>query len=156
MYPESYSDSQDTVAAPARRFEWKSRARVFGIPLVHVVYGRDETGRTRVAKGIVAVGQIAFGVIAVGQVAVGLVFGLGQLAIGLATLGQAALGVVIGFGQLSTGLLAIGQVCFGIYGVGMTGWAKYAWFIDRVDMEAVALVHTILIKLRLLFGMGIG
>jgi hypothetical protein len=148
--------SDPPAASPRGGFEWKSRTSLFGIPLIHVVFGSDTEGRTRVAKGFIAVGQIAVGAIAVGQVAIGVVFGLGQVAIGLVTLGQAALGILLGVGQFSTGLIAVGQFCFGLYGIGSTGWAKYAWFDRRVDMEAVALAHTILLKLRLLFGLGAG
>ncbi len=145
--------SDETSCSGTRCFEWKTRACLFGIPLVHVVFGAAPQGRSRVAKGFIAVGQIAIGVIAVGQVAVGVVLGIGQVAVGLFAVGQAALGVMLGLGQFSTGLIAAGQLCWGIYGVGSGGWAKYAWFPGRVDMEAVALIHSILLKLRLLFGL---
>ena len=53
-------------------FEYRSRLKVFGLPLVHVVRGIDpSSGRRPTAVGIIAVGQVAVGVIAIGQVAVG-------------------------------------------------------------------------------------
>ena len=151
--PSNGRQSDETSCAGGMCFEWKTRACLFGIPLVHVLFGAGPPGRRRVAKGFIAVGQFAVGAIAVGQVAVGVVLGIGQVAVGLFAVGQAALGVMLGLGQFSTGLIAMGQLCWGIYGVGSGGWAKYAWFPGRVDMEAVALVHTILLKLRLLFGL---
>src|SRR4029079_2665213 len=53
-------------------FEYRSRATLFGLPLLHVASGPDPaTGRRRVAKGIIALGDIACGVVAIGGVACG-------------------------------------------------------------------------------------
>src|SRR5690348_9489392 len=73
-------------------FEYRSRFSLWGLPLVHVAFGSDPfSGKRRVARGVVAVGQYAVGVVAVGQVAVGL----------------------LAVGQLGAGLLgAVGQVAF--------------------------------------------
>jgi len=87
-------------------FEYRSRLKVFGLPLVHVVRGIDpSSGRRPTAVGIIAVGQVAVGVIAIGQVALG----------GIA-LGQASIGLGWGIGQLAFGLLAAGQVAAGLLG----------------------------------------
>jgi hypothetical protein len=87
-------------------FEYRSRLKVFGLPLVHVVRGIDpSSGRRPTAVGIIAVGQIAVGVIAIGQVAVGAI-----------SLGQASIGLGWGIGQLAFGLLAAGQVAAGFLG----------------------------------------
>lgn len=52
--------------------EWKSEAALFGWDLLHVAFGWDlETGRLRVARGIIAIGQFAFGTYAAGQFAAG-------------------------------------------------------------------------------------
>src|SRR5207244_5786630 len=56
---------QPVVAAYG--YEYRSKATLFGLPLVHIAYGMDpETGRRRVAKGIIAIGDLAIGVIALG------------------------------------------------------------------------------------------
>ena len=75
-------------------FEYRSRLKVFGLPLVHVVRGIDpSSGRRPTAVGIIAIGQVAVGVIAIGQVAVGGI-----------SLGQASIGLGWGLGQLAFGL----------------------------------------------------
>ena len=87
-------------------FEYRSRLKVFGLPLVHVVRGIDpSSGRRPTAVGIIAIGQVAVGVISIGQVAIG----------GIA-LGQASIGLGWGIGQLAFGLLAPGQVAAGLLG----------------------------------------
>jgi tRNA A-37 threonylcarbamoyl transferase component Bud32 len=92
-----------TPAVPRKRkgFEYKSRARFMGMPLVHVVGGRDAiTGRKRIAKGWIAVGDL----MAVGGIAVGGVTGIGLIGIG---------------GVCGVGLLGLGGACgFGAVGVG--------------------------------------
>jgi hypothetical protein len=87
-------------------FEYRSRLKVFGLPLLHVVRGIDpSSGRRPTAVGIIAIGQVAVGVIAIGQVAVGGI-----------SLGQASIGLGWGIGQLAFGLLAAGQVAAGLLG----------------------------------------
>ncbi len=100
----------DGPAGPPERtptsFEYRSRLKVFGLPLVHVVRGIDpSSGRRPTAVGIIAIGQVAVGVIAIGQVAVGGI-----------SLGQASIGLGWGIGQLAFGLLAAGQVAAGLFG----------------------------------------
>jgi hypothetical protein len=132
-------------------FEWKTRVKLFGIPLICISYGRDLQGTIRVAKGFLAVGQIAIGGIAIGGFAAGLI-SIGLLSIGLLAAGVWALGL-LAVGQMACGLLAIGQVVVGLYGLGQIGWAKYLWSEARTDMEAVAMFHTI--KMMLLQEGGI-
>jgi len=87
-------------------FEYRSRLKVFGLPLVHIVRGIDpSSGRRPTAVGIIAIGQVAVGVIAIGQVAIGGI-----------SLGQASIGLGWGIGQLAFGLLAAGQVAAGLVG----------------------------------------
>lgn len=115
---------------PARRawrgwgYEWKSKTTVLGVPLVHVAFGRDENGKLRVAKGIVAIGQFGIGAITIAQFGIGALFGfgqfvlaplaIGQFAFGLVAAGQFGLGLLLGAGQFGTGALgAWGQVTLG-------------------------------------------
>src|SRR6188472_3019663 len=87
-------------------FEYRSRLKVFGLPLVHVVRGIDpSSGRRPTAVGIIAIGQVAVGVVAIGQVAIGGI-----------SVGQASIGLGWGIGQLAFGLLAAGQVAAGLLG----------------------------------------
>ncbi|MEX2212957.1 MAG: bifunctional serine/threonine protein kinase/MFS transporter [Phycisphaeraceae bacterium] len=110
--------------------EYKSKATLFGLPLVHIAYGIDpKTGRKRVAKGIIAMGDVAIGVFAFGGMAMGGItfagVGLGLvsfagLAIGLlAAIGGLAIGT-FAFGGLAIGGVAIGGWAFGIYAYGGT------------------------------------
>lgn len=83
--------------------EYVSRARVGGLPLVHITWGvSPETGRRVTATGVVAIGRRAMGVVAIGQMAVGMV-----------AIGQLAIGVLFGLGQATTGAVALGQVACG-------------------------------------------
>ena len=101
-----------------RYAEFVSDARLGGLPLVHIAYGRSpETGKIPTAKGIIAIGRKACGVIAVGQGAVGVV-AIGQAAFGVVAVGQLAVGALFGLGQAATGVLAIGQFAAGIFSVG--------------------------------------
>jgi hypothetical protein len=100
--------------------EYTSHATLMGMPLVHYTAGRcPETGRRKVARGIIAIGRVAIGVVAIGQASLGLIaigqlalgvlFGLGQLSTGAACLGQVAIAGGFAFGQLAVGYIAIGQ-----------------------------------------------
>lgn len=100
----------------ARGRDWRTKKELFGLPLVHICYGRDEHGKLRTAKGIIAIGQFARGGIVIAQFGVGAVFGLGQVvaapiaigqvAFGLIAIGQFGLGLLLGVGMFATGLNA--------------------------------------------------
>lgn len=95
-------------------YEWRSKAEIFSLPLVHIAVGKDiKTGKLLVAKGIIAIGQFAIGIIAIGQFAIGLIFGLAQFAVGIFAVAQFALGIIFGMGQFATGITAIGQFTIG-------------------------------------------
>jgi hypothetical protein len=90
-------------------YEWKSKATLFGWPLVHIAFGRDQNRRLRVAKGIIAIGQFGIGAITIAQFGIGALFGLGQFVI-----------APVAVGQFAGGLVALGQFGFGVlHGVGM-------------------------------------
>ncbi len=85
--------------------DYRSKATLFGLPLLHVTSGIDpQTGRARVAKGIIAIGGRAQGVIAFGGVATG-GFAFGGVAIGVFAFGGFGLGL-IAFGGVAVALLA--------------------------------------------------
>ncbi|MBM4102988.1 MAG: hypothetical protein FJ263_02915 [Planctomycetes bacterium] len=108
--------------------EYKSKRRIFDLPLVHIVYGPaidPATGKLRVAKGIIAIGGIAVGVVALGGAAFGLV-ALGGLAVGLlAALGGAAIGTGISIGGFAVGTAALGGFAFGYYALGGAAFGVY-------------------------------
>ena len=66
----------DIMTAPSRSagFEYRSKQEINGWPLIHINIGWDpETGRSRVARGVVAIGSRAYGVVSIGAVALGVV-----------------------------------------------------------------------------------
>jgi len=112
----------------AMGFEYRSKATLFGLPLVHIATGADPvTGRRRVARGIIAFGDIAKGVIAFGGIAMGgLTFGgisvgivpIGGLGFGLFPYAGLAIGLVMGYGGVVVAPIAVGGLAVGWYAVG--------------------------------------
>ena len=119
-------------------YEYQSSTRIFGLPLVHIAQGvNPQTGRLRVAKGIIAVGNVAFGLLAVG----GLAFGgltLGGVTLGLVAIGGLALGG-ISLGGLALGVfLALGGAAIaGQYAIGGLAIAPHT--ISGVGSDPVLL-----------------
>ena len=101
-------------------FEYRSRAALFGLPLVHVKLGY---GVCR-ARGIVAVGNVATGVVALGGLSAGLL-SLGGVSVGALALGGMALGGVA-LGGLAIGLAALGGGAVGILAIGGMAVGRYA------------------------------
>ena len=99
-------------------FEYQSKRRFCGMPLLHITSGIDpDTGKRREAHGFVAVGGRARGIFAFGAVARGW-FAFGGVAIGLVAFGGVGIGVV-SFGGLALGLLlAYGVLGLGTFAVG--------------------------------------
>ncbi len=118
-------------------FEWRSSQTVYGYPLVHIAFGKNEKGRLRVAKGVIAIGQFAVGIITIAQFGVGLLFGFGQFILGLTALAQFAGALWFGIGQIATGYVAIGQFVLADIGLAQAGFARAIWTPDRQDPEAV-------------------
>jgi hypothetical protein len=103
--------------------EYRSAKTIFGLPLLHIAHGMDpRTGKKRVARGIIAIGDNAIGVLAMGGIARG-VFAFGGFAMGLVAFGGFALGL-FSLGGLSLGLiianggLAVGYIAWGGAAVG--------------------------------------
>jgi hypothetical protein len=73
-------------------WEWRSDAKILGLPLVHVSFKyRLAPRRPVVARGWLAIGQFAAGVVTISQFGVGVVC-LGQFAVGGWVLAQFAAG----------------------------------------------------------------
>lgn len=125
---EAVSAGPDDCGRPAGRFRWRgywsyeyvSRRRFRGIPLVHIHLGY---GFCR-ARGIVAIGNLAAGVISVGGLSVG-VISLGGVSVGAAALGGVAIGLAAG-GGVAVGLLALGGLAVGVRALGGLAVGRYA------------------------------
>ncbi len=119
---------------PGEPFEYKSKRTLFGLPLLHVVSGRDpETGKAREARGFIAIGDKARGVFAFGGIARGwfafggLAFGVvafGGVGIGLISISGLAIGLLFACGGVALGLLALGGLALGYHTCGpvVAGW----------------------------------
>lgn len=94
------------------RYEYKSRRRLFGLPLVHINLGRG----LHVAKGIVAIGNVACGGIALGGLGIGII-SIGGCALGLLAFGGLALGG-LALGGLAVGAVALGGCAVGLLAMG--------------------------------------
>jgi len=97
--------------------QYQSRARLLGLPLVHVATGTLEGGRYRrgVARGWIALGDVAFGLLfSAGGVAIGGI-SVGGAAVGLISLGGASLGA-LALGGLAVGVVAVGGGAFALWG----------------------------------------
>ncbi len=129
---ESDGEEQQESPAPRHRgyhYEYKSRASVGGLPLIHINLGRG----VYKAKGILAIGNIAVGVISLGLISIGL-FSVGLLSIGLLlaigniALGGLALGGIaiggVALGGLSVGVISLGGAAIGIYSFGGAAIAR--------------------------------
>jgi len=89
-------------------FAYTSKARLLGIPLVSIRFGRDRhPGKHTLAVGIIAIGNFSVGVISLGLLSAGI------LSVGMLSLGVFALGMV------SVGWAALGVTVVGVYGAGM-------------------------------------
>ena len=120
----------------AMGYDYKSKTKLFGLPLVHVAHGVDpRTGRVRVARGVVAIGGRARGVFAFGGEAIGVfafggaaigVFALGGFGIGLCTLSGFAIGFILASGGLAVGGIAVGGLAVGYYSLGGLAFGVHA------------------------------
>jgi hypothetical protein len=119
--------------------EYRSKTELFGLPLVHIVYGlgiNPLTGGLRVAKGIIAIGNIAVGGLAIGGLSFG-VISLGGLALGVAAIGGLAIGLLLAIGGMAVGLVAIGGGALGYYALGGGAWGAHPLGGNIQDPQAV-------------------
>lgn len=109
--------------------EYKSKATLFGVPLIHINLaigiGNDiSKNKKGVAKGIIAIGNVAIGVISLGLVSAGII-SLGILSLGLLAFGTVALGG-LGFGAIAMGFMAFGAVAIGYSATGAVAIGVYS------------------------------
>ena len=133
-------------------YEYRSPLELFGLPLVHIAQGIDPaTGRPRVAKGIVAIGNIAIGLVAIGGLALG-GFVLAGVGLGVFVFAGVALGGVA-LGGVGVGLwFAIGGVAVStLYAIGGVALAPHAISSMGADPEFVRQLERLWPGLRDLF-----
>ncbi len=107
-------------------WEYRSEATLFGLPLLHIAYGiNPQTGRMRVARGIIAIGNVAMGVLAVGGVAFGGVV-IGGCALGLVSLAGVSIGLLLALGGCAIGGVALGGLAIGHVALGGMAIGHYA------------------------------
>jgi hypothetical protein len=124
--------------APTVGYEYRSSAAIGDLPLLHVAVGIDPaTGRKRIARGVVAIGDIAVGCLAIGGVSLGAV-SLGGLAIGGVSLGGAAIAAGVAIGGAALGTVAIGGAAVGYYACGGGAFGAHTVSGLGTDPEAVA------------------
>lgn len=123
---------------PYGGYEYRSKETLFGWPLVHVATGFDPaTGRKRVARGVIAIGDVAVGGVAVGGCALGGI-AIGGCAIGAVALGGMAVALLLalGGGAISTGV-AIGGGALGYYAFGGGAFGPHPLGGNSQDPQAI-------------------
>ncbi|MFC1975161.1 zinc ribbon domain-containing protein [Chloroflexota bacterium] len=123
-------------------YEYRSSIEVLGWPLVHIAQGIDpHTGRPRVAKGIIAIGNIAIGLFAMGGMALG-GFAIGGMSLGFVALGGIAAGWAA-FGGIALALyLAVGGMAISlVYAIGGLALAPHTIGASGVDPEFVQMLE---------------
>lgn len=141
-YCGEFLAGRSSVAASRWTYEYRSAANWGGLPLVHIARGIDaETGRPRVAKGMIAIGSVALGGVAVGGIAVGgLAFG--GLSLGLLALGGVAVGGIALGGCTVAVFFALGGLALSAhYAVGGLAVAPHAVGATGADPELVRLLR---------------
>jgi RNA polymerase sigma factor (sigma-70 family) len=104
-HPELFRDE-----LPPQALEYRSRATLFGLPLVHWrSFGKVRKPGEKVQP---AIGWIAFG-----EQAYGILYASGGVAVGCISTGALSIGL-LSFGGLSIGLLAFGGFAFGAVALG--------------------------------------
>lgn len=113
---------------------YRSRAMMFGLPVIDIALGPSGSEATGRARGIIAIGDDAMGWLAIGGMARGIV-AIGGFAMGVFSMGGAAIGIGTALGGAALGGLAAGGAAAGglaqgggavgivAQGGGAIGWA---------------------------------
>jgi predicted Ser/Thr protein kinase len=146
-------------------YEYRSKTEIFGLPLVHIAMGVDlRTGKKRVAKGVIAIGDIAKGIFALGGLSIGVVsfgglslgvFSLGGLSLGLASFGGFALGLIFAYGGFALAPIAVGGMAVGYYAAGGAAFGEHTWSSRGRDPAARDFFRAVSPMKLLLWNMGL-
>jgi hypothetical protein len=123
LFDDLLSDRPDNAIYVKRVYEYRSKASVFGVPLVHIKISRY--GRPTLAKGIIAIGTISLGVVSIGAIPIGLLC-IGGLAVGVIAFGGLALGLLLALGGMAVGVVASGGFAVGLGAIGGFALGKIA------------------------------
>ena len=161
---------------------YRSRATLFGLPVIDVALGpkgNEPRGRARgivaigdvatgglaiggVARGIVAIGGVAFGAFAVGGMAIGLVAATGGMAVGGLAAGGGAIGILASGGG-AAGVFAQGGGALGVHTrdgrtprvlPGHDPFAPLAWFFGGWPPDAYAMYGPLAVTFGLTLAVG--
>jgi hypothetical protein len=112
---QAFSCPQCGAPYPARAawdgwgYEYKSKATLFGLPLLHISFKYRQNRRPVVARGIIAIGQFGCGVVCISQFGIGVVsisqftlagFALAQFAVAYSLIAQFGAYIAEGRGQM--------------------------------------------------------
>lgn len=92
---------------------WRSKARLWGLPVIDIAMGPSGAERVGRACGIIAIGDRATGLVAIGGIARGIV-AFGGMTLGVFTQGGLCIGLITALGGLTIGGLSIGGMAIGI------------------------------------------
>ncbi len=90
-------------------YEYRSRAEIAGLPLLHVAFKYRPNRTPVVAKGVIAIGQFGYGVVCISQFGVGVVsvsqftlagFAVAQFGVAYSLIAQIGVYIDKGYGQL--------------------------------------------------------
>ena len=114
-HPELFRDARDQVGSSAG--EYRSRLKLFGVPLVHIRFSSPDEGERPV-----------FGWFAGGDRAYGLLFAWGGWAVAPVSVGAFAVGL-FSVGTVSVGVISIGTAGVGLFALGClaVGIKAFAW-----------------------------
>jgi hypothetical protein len=114
-HPESFQDARDQVGSSAN--EYRSRWKLFGVPLVHIRFSTPDEGERPV-----------FGWFAGGDRAYGLLFAWGAFAVAPVSVGAVSCGILT-VGCVGLGVISLGTVSVGVFALGCAtmGVDAYAW-----------------------------
>ncbi len=113
-HPDRFRDERDQVGSKSR--EYKSRWKLFGVPLVYVRFAAPEEGDKPV-----------MGWIAAGEKAYGLLFAWGGFVV-----------APVCVGIVSVGFLSVGAISVGAISLGMIAWGAVAFGSSAVGWNAIA------------------
>ncbi len=103
-------------------FEYKSKATLFGVPLVHINIGLGRVAKGILSVGLCSVGVFSFGLLSLGVLSLGVLslglLALGSISAGVLAMGGVAFGLVIAFGGVAIGTFAFGGCAIGAFSFG--------------------------------------
>jgi hypothetical protein len=97
-------------------YEWRTESTLYGLPLIHVAWGRDKDGRKLIAKGIIGIGQYAMGLISISQFGIGAIC-ITQFGIGLFAVAQFSIALA-SVSQFTVAIYTITQMGISYEGIG--------------------------------------